>query len=51
MTPSMASLTVSQLGRAAALYLGFVAALFVLRKLVPGPRKQGQPLRDGTRKT
>jgi delta14-sterol reductase len=47
----MQSITLESIGKAAALYLGFVATLFVLRKLVPGPRRQGQQLRDGTRKT
>ncbi len=44
-------MTPESLGRAAALYLGFVAALFVLRKILPGPTQQGQQLRDGSRKT
>jgi delta14-sterol reductase len=36
----------------AALYWSvFVGALFVLRKIVPGPMRQGQQLRDGTRKS
>ncbi len=47
----MQSITVEKVGIAAAIYCGFVAALFVLRKLVPGPLRQGQLLRDGTRKS
>src|SRR5262245_47327969 len=47
----MSSITPESLLRATALYLGFVGALFVLRKYVPGPLAQGQQLRDGTRKT
>jgi delta14-sterol reductase len=44
-------MTLENLASAAALFVGFVGALFVLRKIVPGPLRQGQPLRDGTRKT
>lgn len=44
-------MTVEKLLMAAAIYVGFVATLFVLRKFVPGPVRQGQLLRDGTRKT
>ncbi|HEX8952377.1 MAG TPA: hypothetical protein VF945_11060, partial [Polyangia bacterium] len=47
----MNSLTPENLARAAALWIAFVGGLFVLRKLVPGPLRQGQLLRDGTRKT
>lgn len=43
-------ITAHRLLTATALYLGFVAALGLARKLVPGPLKQGQLLRDGTRK-
>lgn len=47
----MQSLTPNNLAQAAAIYLGFVGALFVGRKLLPGPIRQGQQLRDGTRKS
>lgn len=47
----MTSITIENLARAAAIYVGFVAALFVLRKVVPGPVRQGQPLKDGSRKS
>lgn len=47
----MQSITGENLGIAAILYLGFVGGLFVLRKIVPGPVRQGQVLRDGTRKS
>ncbi len=47
----MQSITVQNLLSATAIYIGFVAVLFVLRKFLPGPLKQGQQLRDGTRKT
>src|SRR5258706_6386191 len=46
-----ATLTAHNLALAAAIYVGFVAALFVLRKVVPGRVHQGQVLRDGTRKS
>lgn len=46
----MQPITVENLGKAAALWLGFVGALFVLRRLVPGSVRLGQLLRDGTRK-
>lgn len=35
---------------AAAIFFGFVGGLFLLRKVVPGPTRLGQPLPDGTRK-
>jgi delta14-sterol reductase len=47
----MNAITPESLVRAAALYLGFVGALFVLRKIVPGPSREGQKLRDGSRKS
>src|SRR5258706_8829073 len=47
----MNQITPLNLAVAAGLWLLFVAALFVGRKLVPGPVRQGQPLRDGTRKS
>jgi Delta14-sterol reductase len=47
----MQSITVQNLLSATAIYIGFVAVLFVLRKFLPGSLKQGQQLRDGTRKT
>ena len=45
------SLTVENLATATALWVAFVGGLVRLRKLVPGPLRQGQLLRDGTRKT
>jgi delta14-sterol reductase len=47
----MNSLTTHNLAVAAALWLAFVAALFVGRKWMPGAVHSGQPLRDGTRKS
>jgi Delta14-sterol reductase len=47
----MHSITIENLLSATAIYMGFVAALFVGRKFLPGPLKQGQQLRDGTKKT
>lgn len=47
----MESITPATLLQSAAIYLGFVGTLFLLRKLLPGPVRQGQPLRDGTRKS
>ena len=43
-------MTLQSLGIATLLYSGFVAALFVLSKIVPGPIHDGAPLADGTRK-
>lgn len=47
----MEPITPATLLQSAAIYLGFVGTLFVLRKVLPGPVRQGQPLRDGTRKS
>jgi Delta14-sterol reductase len=47
----MKSITPENLALAAAMWVGFVGGLFVLRKVVPGPVRLGQPLRDGTRKS
>src|SRR5262245_10269147 len=47
----MQSLTSANLAIATAIWMAFVGGLFILRKLVPGPLRQGQLLRDGTRKT
>src|SRR5262249_30303530 len=46
----MSSFTLDNLALATALWLGFVGGLFFLRKVVPGPARQGQLLHDGTRK-
>jgi delta14-sterol reductase len=45
-----ASLTPENLARAAAIYLGFVAFLFVFSKIVPGRLTPGAVLPDGTRR-
>jgi delta14-sterol reductase len=47
----MESLTIQNVAEGVGLWLGFVAFLFVLRKIVPGPVRAGQPLPDGTRKS
>ena len=44
----LATLTAPALAQAAAIWLGFVAGLFVLRIVVPGRVYAGQKLRDGT---
>lgn len=46
----MHSLSIETLVQAALIWIGFVGGLFVLRKVVPGPLKEGQLLKDGTRK-
>src|SRR2546429_9307304 len=46
----MKSMTIENLMMASALWLGFLALLFVLRIVVPGPVHHGQKLADGTRK-
>ncbi len=43
-------LTAQNLAEAAGLLLGLIAGLFILRKVVPGPLREGQVLPDGTRK-
>jgi Delta14-sterol reductase len=47
----MRSITPSNLAWATALWFAFVGGLFILRKVVPGPVRQGQLLRDGTRRS
>ena len=47
----MKSLTPENLALATALWIAFVGGLFVLRKIVPGPTRKGQLLRDGTKLT
>jgi delta14-sterol reductase len=51
----MSSLTTAlapaRLAVAAAILFGFIGALFVASRLVPGKREQGVPLRDGSRVT
>ena len=42
---------VSQLLPGALLFSGFVAGIFLLSKLVPGPKEQGVVLADGSRVT
>jgi Delta14-sterol reductase len=46
----LATLTAPALGRATLMLVGFVAVLFVLSKIVPGPRHEGAKLRDGTQR-
>ena len=47
----MEPITIESLGRATALWVGFVGGLFLLRKIVPGKVHLGQTLRDGTKKS
>ncbi|HEU4411070.1 MAG TPA: hypothetical protein VFS43_37805 [Polyangiaceae bacterium] len=44
-----AALSLANLSLAAGLWLCFVGGLFIARIVVPGPVRQGRPLRDGTR--
>ena len=47
----LATLTPAALGRATLMLVGFIATLFVLTKIVPGPKHEGATLRDGTKRT
>jgi delta14-sterol reductase len=49
MSTSVSALDPAGLAAGAAILAGFIGALFVASRLVPGPREPGVPLRDGTR--